>query len=84
MHAMVSPWLPGGICSNDPLLGKAAGSLATWVSKHIGLLGASWSGCGSQWIHKMANKRTLEVGVGGGEVAGEEELFWLLNCVGCS
>jgi hypothetical protein len=32
----------------------------------------------------MTNKLTLEVGVGVGEVAGEEELFWLLNCVGCS
>ena len=72
---MVSPWPSGGICSNDLLLGMAAGSLATWVSKHIGLLGASWSGCGSQWIHKMNNKLTLEVGVGSGGIAVEEELF---------
>jgi hypothetical protein len=32
----------------------------------------------------MTNRLTLEVGVGVGEGAGEEELFCLLNCVGCS
>ena len=32
----------------------------------------------------MTNRLTLEVAVGVGEGAGEEELFWLLNCVGCS
>jgi hypothetical protein len=78
----------GWICTEE----RCRKGRVAWVGHRQSDMGiqiqrAAWSfiaGCCSQGIHKMTNKLTIEIGGGGGEVAGKEELFWLLSCVGCS